>query len=327
MTDIDKMDATRENIKSVLLELLSNFPLQSKEQKGFIDSYNEYVKWGECNLSKKTLTGIQTAYRHFLSFRGDVSLSEIDKRFVDMLAVELMKKAPRGSRVYFRTYRAMFQKFLDWGFISVNPFASVKLPKLQRNEAKIFAEDVFLALIENEKCLTLRALYLFCFYCGLRLSEIINLDWGNVCIAKRYILIGDSEFITKAKKVRKVPLCQRAIDILESRLPKVYKANCRNLVFAKPNGFPFSSDWVSKSFKRLVRIAGLSEEYHFHSIRHSTASNLARMGVPVPIIQQILGHSNIKTTMIYTHTDLTDLVNAVKVFDNYTEQNTKIIEV
>jgi integrase len=320
------MDRTREEIKSVLLELLSNFPQQSKEQKRFIDSYNEYLRWGECNLAKKTIAGITTAYRHFLSFRGNVSLSEMDKRFVDLFAVELMKKAPKGSRVYFRTYRAMFQKFLDWGFISVNPFASVKLPKLQRNETKIFTESVFLTLIENEKCPTLRALYLFCFYCGLRLSEIINLTWENVFISQKYVLIGDNLFTTKARKVRKVPLCQKAIDILENRIPKIYKANYGNYVFAKSNGFPFSSDWVSKSFKKLVRAEGLPEEYHFHSIRHSTASNLAQMGVPVPIIQQILGHSNIKTTMIYTHTNLVDLVNAVKVFDNYAEQKTKTAE-
>jgi site-specific recombinase XerD len=318
------MDATRENIKSVLLEILSQYPQQSKTEKTFVDAYNEYLKWGEYNLAKKTIAGIKTAFKHFLSFRGNVSLSVIDQRFVDLLAVELMKKAPKGSRVYFRTYRAMFQKFVDWGFISLNPFASLKLPKLQKNETKIFSEDVFISVIENEKCSTLRALYLFCFYCGLRLSEVINLTWENVFISQKYILIGDCSFTTKARKSRKVPLCQKAIDIIEKRIPKIYKAHERNYVFAKSNGFQFSCDWVSKSFKKNIRAVGLSEEYHFHTIRHSTASNLAQMGVPVPIIQQILGHSNLQTTMLYTHTNVNDLINAVTVFDKNSQHETKL---
>ena len=320
------MELTQENIKSVLLAILSECPQQAIIEKTFIDAYNEYLCWGECNLSKKTLSGIGTAYNHFIAFRGNVSLHEIDKRFIDQFAISLMKKAPKGSRVYFRSYRAMFQKFVEWGFISKNEFVSLKLPKLQSNEIRIFTEIEFLSLVQNESSETLRDLYILCFYCGLRLAEIVNLCWENVHLSKKYIVIGDSRFTTKARKVRKVPLCEKAITILQSRVPKIYNVNKRNLVFCKSNGFPFSGDWVSKSFKKLIRAGGLSDEFHFHSIRHSTASSLAGLGVPVPVIQQILGHSNVQTTMIYTHTNLTDLVNAVRVFDNCTEHKPKTTE-
>jgi len=317
------MDATHENIKAILFEILSEYPQRARIEKTFIDAYSEYLRWGEFSLSKKTLTGIKTAYNHFIAFRGNVALHEIDKRFIDQFAITLMKKAPKGSRVYFRSYRAMFQKFVEWGFIPKNSFSSLKLPKQQRNELKYFTENEFLSLAEKETNQNLRDLFILCFYLGLRLAEIINLIWENVHLEKKFVLIGDESFITKARKIRRVPICEKASRILEKRIPKIYHANKRNYVFTKSNGFPFSGDWVSKSFKKLIRDSGLSDEFHFHSIRHSTASNLARLGVPVPVIQQILGHSNVQTTMLYTHTNINDLINAVTVFDNCTQQQIK----
>jgi len=172
-TDIDKikMDATHENIKAILFEILSEYPQRARIEKTFIDAYSEYLRWGEFSLSKKTLTGIKTAYNHFIAFRGNVALHEIDKRFIDQFAITLMKKAPKGSRVYFRSYRAMFQKFVEWGFIPKNSFSSLKLPKQQRNELKYFTENEFLSLAEKETNQNLRDLFILCFYLGLRLAE------------------------------------------------------------------------------------------------------------------------------------------------------------
>lgn len=310
------MELTRENIKSVLLDLISENLQQTRNDKKFIDAYNEYLLWAEYNLSAKTISGIRTSYNHFIGYRGNIILHEVDARFLDQFLVYVMKKAPKGFGSYIRALRAMFTKFVEWGFIPKNPFTSLKLPKQQKNEIKFFSEDEFIKLLKSESNQTLRDLYNLDFYTGLRLAEIINLDWSNVHLKESFILIGDSSFKTKARKVRRVPLCTKAIEILENRIPKLYQAKKKNYVFCKPNGFQFTGNYVSKHFKKLLRVNGYSEEYHFHSIRHSTASNLARMGVAVPMIQQILGHSNIQTTMIYTHTNFSDLVNAVSVFDN-----------
>jgi len=64
-----------------------------------------------------------------------------------------------------------------------------------------------------------------------------------------------------------------------------------------------------------VRGAGLNESLHFHSLRHSTASNMVRRGVPIAVVKEILGHTDIKTTMVYRHVRRGDLVNAVKMLD------------
>ena len=63
---------------------------------------------------------------------------------------------------------------------------------------------------------------------------------------------------------------------------------------------------------RRVRIAGLSNEYHFHTLRHSFASSLVQKGVSIFYISKLLGHADIKTTMIYSHLNTEDLKNAIE---------------
>lgn len=82
-------------------------------------------------------------------------------------------------------------------------------------------------------------------------------------------------------------------------------------VFGKGNGIRYTTDAVSKAFKKAVRKAGLSEDIHFHTLRHSFASNLVQKGVPLYSVKELLGHSSIQMTEIYSHLKLDDLRDAV----------------
>jgi site-specific recombinase XerD len=63
--------------------------------------------------------------------------------------------------------------------------------------------------------------------------------------------------------------------------------------------------------KKAIRELKLNEDLHWHSLRHTAATNLVNKGVPLPVVKQILGHSDINTTMIYVKTDLASLRDAV----------------
>jgi site-specific recombinase XerD len=217
----------------------------------------------------------------------------------------------------------MFSKFQFWNFIPENPFAKIKLKKVQKNEQKFLTEDEFYKLIEFEKNKTLKLLFEFTFLSGLRLSEVANLCWENVDLAKGFITIGSENFTTKSRRIRKVPLCDRAIEILESLKPKIFKIDQRNFIFCKANGFKYSNDFISKSFKQLIKKAGLDPQLHFHSLRHSFASLLVSKGVPIFHVSQLLGHSNISTTQIYSHSNLDDLRKAISLIDKTNSQNQK----
>ncbi len=79
----------------------------------------------------------------------------------------------------------------------------------------------------------------------------------------------------------------------------------------RKNGMKFNPTYASRSFKKCVRAFELDDKIHFHTLRHSFASNLAQRGVNLYVIQKLLGHSKITTTQIYSHLRTEDLVKAI----------------
>ena len=309
---------TIEELKTILLEILES--KQKASDKKFSEAFQIWLSWAEFNLSKKSVDISKIVFKHFLKFRGDLLINQINSLVVDEFIIYLMKRAPKGFSVYFRTVRSMFSKFVAWNFIPENPFAKIKLKRVQRNEQKYLDEKTFYQLIELESNKVLKALFEFDFLTGLRLSEIANLTWQDVNLKENFIQIGSENFTTKSRRIRKVPLCDRAIEILESLKPKVFSIDKPNFIFCKVNGFKYSNDFISKSFKRLVRKAGLDPQIHFHVLRHSFTTNLISKGAPIFHVSQLLGHSNIATTQIYSHSNLDDLKKVILLIDKTNSQ-------
>ena len=155
----------------------------------------------------------------------------------------------------------------------------------------------------------MKDIFIFAFNTGCRLGEITQLSWQNIDIKKYIVILGDELFITKNEKQRIIPISKELLPILKL-LGKQTK-NSQYYVFGKTNTFPFHNDYVSRSFKNASRKAKMKEEVHFHTLRHSFASNLAIKGVPIIVIKELLGHSSITTTEIYSHTNIEALQKAV----------------
>ena len=86
-------------------------------------------------------------------------------------------------------------------------------------------------------------------------------------------------------------------------------------VFCKPDGRKYTGDHISQCFKRACKAADLDNAIHFHSLRHSFASNLVQRGVPLYTIKELLGHSSVSTTEIYSHLNMDSLREAVNKLD------------
>lgn len=86
-------------------------------------------------------------------------------------------------------------------------------------------------------------------------------------------------------------------DYIFSRIPKV----------------KLNEDFVSKKFKKVVRKAKLNEGIHFHTLRHSFASNLVQKGVSLYVVKELLGHEDLSTTQIYSHLQSQNLKDAVNM--------------
>lgn len=253
-------------------------------------------------------------FNRFIKHTGNLLLKDISMAICEKYILNQFNKSKYSSALDFRILRAAFNKAFDWGLIESNPFNKIKLPKIQRTNPGYVTREQLEIILEYVAPEKLKDVYRFDFLTGLRLSELLNLRWRNVNIAEKIIQVGDESFTTKSKKIRVIPICDEAAKILSDRVNKIY--NKDKTVFCKSNGMPFTNDWVSKSFKRAVRKTNLDQKIHLHSLRHSFASNLVKQGASIYHLKELLGHSSVAVTEIYSHLDVEALRSTVNKFNN-----------
>lgn len=270
----------------------------------FVKEDSEYVKY---NYGDKYYSSVALTYKHLLKFFSPArEISTITIKDADMFIRSLKKSVPAGYAVYLRNLKASFNRAIRFGYLNENVFAKIKAERRQQNKPAVINEtelETICSLIKNE---TIAAAIRFDFYTGLRASELINLKFENINFEKRILTVGDHTFTCKNRKQRFLPLCEKAVEVLNRRYKmKDVKSNSSSplrmtgYVFAKPNGFKYTVDAISKVCKKSMRLAGLDERLHLHNIRSSFASYLAENGANAFQLKELLGHSSISVSQIY----------------------------
>ena len=277
----------------------------------------EYISYLAKTHSAKYTRDAERAFSKLQDFTGDVPLGQLTPIMLETFFADSFKRAEFETAKNYRTIKAALNHAMKWGYISENPLSKIKLPKLPKPIPAFLSEHELQLVIEHTSNSDMRDLFTLAFHTGLRLSELINLEWQAVNLVERIIKVSNTEmFTTKSKSERVVPLNGIALDMLSKRQPKVFNLATRNYVFSKSPGEKYKADSVSKSFKKAIRAAGLNERLHFHSLRHSTASNMVKRGVPLVVVKEILGHSDIRTTMTYSHIQNEDKIKAVRTLES-----------
>lgn len=144
------------------------------------------------------------------------------------------------------------------------------------------------------------------YSCGLRVSELVTLQLGNIYLDEGFVLIKG-----KGSKERLVPLSSTAQEaliewIVEDR-PSLQKENDELTVFLNRRGRPLTRNMVFVIIKRLADKTGITKNISPHTFRHSFATHLLDGGASLHAIKQMLGHEDISTTEIYLHIDRSQL--------------------
>jgi len=280
--------------------------------KAFVGEILAHVKR---NRSKKTYEGYELVCEKFLCyFSPDRNINTIKLKEAERFIESLKKTAPKGVYNYLRVLKAMFNKAVEWDYLKENPFEKIKLKKRQRISPAFVTEEQLEEIITSTDNVIVSDVIITAFYTGCRLGELINFTWQDVNLKDNHLTIGNASYQTKSRKQRVVPLHPKVKEILIKRFPKIIKRE-NHYVFCKGNGYGYSGDYFSRRFKRACRKAGMNEELHFHSLRHSFASSLVQKGVPLYSIKELLGHSSIACTEIYSHLSLASLREAISKFD------------
>lgn len=296
-------------------KFVSEFKEKVKSNKivvkiSLLDFKNEYLQFSEQTFSKKYVKSIDLSFRMFEEYVDNPIISDIDNRQAEKFLLFIHRRAKYAAELYYRTLKASFNKAIQWGYLEVNPFNKIKLPKSVTRNPIYIDDDELNLILDSTDNQVMKDIFTTAFYTGLRLSELINLKWGSIDFKNNFILVKNTdEFITKNKKERIIPMHQIIIEIM-NRLKLESKSK---YIFTNKNHYKYNDDYISKKFKSSVRNSGLSEAIHFHSLRHSFASNLVRKGVSLYVVKEILGHEDISTTQIYAHLDNSALIDAVKL--------------
>ncbi|MBQ8127655.1 MAG: site-specific tyrosine recombinase XerD [Prevotella sp.] len=151
-----------------------------------------------------------------------------------------------------------------------------------------------------------RAMIEVMFSCGLRVSELVTLQWSQLYEEERYVRV-----MGKGSKERLVPISERALKEIENYLPwrnslKI-KAGEEGYVFLNRRGAHLTRTMVLIMLKRQAEEAGIRKTISPHTLRHSFATALLEGGADLRVIQALLGHESIGTTEIYTHISMQTL--------------------
>lgn len=195
-------------------------------------------------------------------------------------------------------------------------------PKAAHNLPKVLSPEQVDALLSGIDTTTLcgkrdEALFELIYSCGLRISEACDLKIINVHMDERLILVHG-----KGDKERIVPFGDRAAEKLEKYIkdvrPELVKGRNVPELFVNYQGKGISRKGVWKRFQELEKMSGV--EAKVHTLRHSFATHLLSGGADLRSVQELLGHSDLATTQIYTHVTAEELeVTHDKYFRNHSE--------
>ena len=283
-------------------------PLQDPNVR-FSRLWQEYVDWCKQTNKPSWVKRKESIYKHwFEPFFGHRKLKHINKHLIEKYIswrIEQGNKAPRGGvvkphtvRVELAVLKNCLQKAVEWGYLKDNPAKGVKVPIKGTPFEKwhIFTPQEAQRLIE---ALAPPARYVveLAFYTGWRIGEILNLKWEQVDLERGIVVLSRDE--TKASKSQVRVLNHEAVKLLE-KVKKRYGNS--PYVFPSPRtGEPLKG--VRKAFKSALKRAGLPTTIRLHDIRHTYISWAIQKGVPMPILQELVGHSTLQMLLHYTHLD------------------------
>jgi integrase/recombinase XerD len=306
--------STRTWLKSEAMRYLKDFDkrLKKSNQQPSITMEElrfKYLTTVERSHTRQSNRIIKNTLDRFLKYVGkDTLASEIDKEKAQEFIFGVYQNSPYSADLLRRHLHACWEKMIAFGYVQSNPFKKIRLSLPENNPVFINKKELEL-IASKEANHTLVLLYRFAFYSGMRLSEIINLEYDDVKVKEKLIYVKNKDtFTTKSKRERVIPISKSLKRILKA-------VNSKDGIVFNNNGKQFNPDYVSKSFKKCVRTAGLNDKIHFHSMRHSFSSYLVQNGANMIAVQKILGHASIKTTQIYLHLRTEDLVKAIKLLD------------
>lgn len=283
----------------------------------------------ERNLSLHTVKAYRGDLAHFHAFLARdflakapeaVELDEVDPLAVRSYLAALSRRglSRRSQGRALSALRSLFRYARRQGVISINPASGIRTPKQPRDLPRHLRPgevETLLQIPGGEEPLARRdrALLELLYATGLRVGELVSLDWQDLDLQGRTLRV-----LGKGGKERMVPFGRPAAQALQAWLQvwqEVRGARQEGLeapVFLNYRGGRLSDRSVRRILDRHVQATALAQGVHPHTLRHSFATHLLERGADLRAIQELLGHSSLATTQRYTHVEIERLLQVYR---------------
>jgi len=278
----------------------------------YLSQYLNYLQF-EKNLSENSITAYKTDLERYLSYLKAQKLKrpeEIKSNHIRRL-LQLLTEiglSPTSLARNLSSIRSFHLFLIHENILKTDPSDHIDGPKIRRHLPSVLTFDeieLICQKIDTKNALGLRdrAMIEVIYASGLRISELLNLLVREIYFKEEFLRI-----LGKGAKQRLVPISVRALnwvkkylDLSRPVLDKHQRSN--GITFLNIRGTVMSRMGFWKILNKYIQESGLRKEIHPHTFRHSFATHLLEGGADLRAVQEMLGHSDISTTQIYTHLD------------------------
>lgn len=279
--------------------------------KNIIDHYSDYLKF-EMSLSDNSVAAYShdiELYRQFLENEGcSLSIKDISQERIEAFFAQLYEigiSATSQARIL-SGLKSFYRYLIQEKICEENPTELISSPSIGRHLPEVLS---FEEIMKMMGCIDLsqpighrnKAIIEVMYGCGLRVSEVISLNISDIFEKDEFVKV-----YGKGEKERLVPIGKKTLKelmlyIKGERLHQEIKPKFSDKVFISARGTNLTRQSVFLLVKSLAAKAGIRKTISPHTLRHSFATHLIEGGADLRAVQQMLGHSNICTTEIYTH--------------------------
>jgi integrase/recombinase XerC len=275
------------------------------------DVFSKFIEYlrVERNASRYTVRNYESdliGFSNFLKKRNIVSLDEVDKNHIRDYLGELMGAGLARTSIARKlsAVRSFYKYLQREDLVHHSPAATISSPKLDRILPSFLGREDVTHLVENPDPSTPfgqrdRAFLELLYACGLRVSELVNLDTDQVNLETREIRVWG-----KGAKERIVlmgePAARALALYLEKGRPRLARTGIA-AVFLNKNGGRLTVRAVQGKAHNYAKISGIEKDVHPHMVRHTFATHLLNGGADLRVVQELLGHASLDSTQIYTH--------------------------
>ncbi|MBR3199026.1 MAG: site-specific tyrosine recombinase XerD [Bacilli bacterium] len=281
-----------------------------------IENFINYLLF-EKKYSDNTIKSYKQDLTEFNNYFKNKNINKINKNDIESYIENLSKNLnTRSVSRNISTLKSLYKYLINNKEINKNPMEMITNPKLKKALPKVLSEEEINKLLDinpkTEFDYRNKAMIELMYSSGLRVSELINLNITDIDLDNETVRI-----FGKGSKERIIPLNEytvRALEIyIKNHRKELFKHGENNYLFLNNHGKQMTRQGFFKIIKNIAKEKNIKTEFSPHTIRHSFATHLLKHGADLRSIQELLGHSDISSTQIYTH------VTNEKLKKNYEE--------